>query len=90
MQAIGCSAGMPWERADLLFLCDSLARGMSIEELAGFLNRSVDEVRRQADSRFHGSFSSSGGSASERHRRSTENRSTFSAVSPDTRAKRRR
>jgi hypothetical protein len=44
MQATGCSAGMPWERADLFFLSDALARGMSIQELAGFLNRSEDEL----------------------------------------------
>jgi hypothetical protein len=83
------SAGMPWNRADLFFLSDALARGMSIQELAGFLNRSEDEVRQQAGSRRHDPFSSSGGSPRERHRRSTENKSAFSAVSPVFRAKRR-
>ena len=41
------SAGMPWNRADLFFLSDALARGMSIQELAGFLNRPEDEVRQR-------------------------------------------
>jgi hypothetical protein len=76
------AGGTPWERADLFFLCDALARGMSIQDLAGFLNRSVDEVRQQADSHCHDSISSSDGSPSMRHRRSTENKSAFSAGSP--------
>src|SRR3954468_15831760 len=75
-------AGATWERADLFFLCDALARGMSIQDLAGFLNRSVDEVRQQADSHCHDSISSSDGSPSMRHRRSRENKSAFSAGSP--------
>jgi hypothetical protein len=50
MQTIRVSADTPWERADLFFLSDALARGMSIQELAGFLNRSEDEVRHQASS----------------------------------------
>jgi hypothetical protein len=66
------SAGTPWERADLFFLSDALARGMSIQELAGFLNRSEDEVRQQAGLHRQESISSSDGSARERHRRSTE------------------
>jgi hypothetical protein len=81
--------GTPWERADLFFLCDALARGMSIQDLAGFLNRSMDEVRQQAASHCHDSISSSDGSASKRHRRSTENKSAFSAGSPVSPAKRR-
>jgi hypothetical protein len=83
------AGGTPWERADLFFLCDALARGMSTQDLAGFLNRSVDEVRQQADSHCHDSISSSDGSPSMRHRRSTENKSAFSAGSPVSRAKRR-
>ena len=83
------SAEMLWTRADLFFLSDALARGMSIQELAGFLNRSEDEVRQQAGLRRHESISSSDGSARERHRRSTENKSTFSAGLPVSRAKRR-
>src|SRR3954449_6627016 len=76
------AGGTPWERADLFFLCDALARGMSIQDLAGFLNRSVDEVRQQADSHCHDSVSSSDDSASKRHRRSTEIKSSFSEGSP--------
>jgi hypothetical protein len=83
------SAGMPWERADLFFLRDAFERGMSIQDLAGFLNRSEDEIRQQAGSRLHDRSSSSDGSPSERHRRSTENKSAFSAPSPVSRAKRR-
>jgi hypothetical protein len=83
------AGGTPWERADLFFLCDALSRGMSIQDLAGFLNRSVDEVRQQAASHCHDSISSSDGSASKRHRRSMENKSAFSAGSPVLRAKRR-
>jgi hypothetical protein len=83
------AGGTPWERADLFFLCDALLRGMSIQDLAGFLNRSVDEVRQQAASHCHDPISSSDGSASKRHRSSTENKSAFSAGSPVSRAKRR-
>jgi hypothetical protein len=38
------------DRADRLFLADGLARGMSIGELAGFLNRSEDEIQRYVNS----------------------------------------
>jgi len=34
----------PLDRADRFFLKDGLARGTSIGELAGFLNRSEDEI----------------------------------------------
>ena len=37
-----------WDKADLFFLADALKRGMSIEEVARFLNRSEEEVRRRA------------------------------------------
>ena len=37
-----------WDKADLFFLADALKRGMSIEEVARFLNRSQEEVRRRA------------------------------------------
>jgi hypothetical protein len=40
--------GEPWARADLLFLKDSLERGMSLAEIAGFLRRTADEVREKA------------------------------------------
>jgi hypothetical protein len=35
----------PLDRADRFFLKDGLGRGMSIGELAGFLNRSEDEIK---------------------------------------------
>jgi hypothetical protein len=38
----------PWARADLFFLKESLERGMSLAEIAGFLGRTVDEVREKA------------------------------------------
>jgi hypothetical protein len=38
----------PWLRADLFFLNHALRHGMSVEEVAGFLGRSTDEVRVQA------------------------------------------
>jgi hypothetical protein len=41
--------GESWERADLLFLVDALARGMSIAEVAAFLGRTEDEVRGQRE-----------------------------------------
>jgi hypothetical protein len=40
--------GEPWEQADLFFLVDALARGMSIAEVAAFLRRTEEEVREQA------------------------------------------
>ena len=40
--------GKPWPRADLFFLKDSLERGMSLAEIAGFLRRTADEVREKA------------------------------------------
>jgi hypothetical protein len=39
----------PWLKSDLLFLKDSLARGMSCAEVAGFLGRTEEEVRRKAE-----------------------------------------
>ena len=42
--------GKPWARADLFFLKDSLERGMSLAEIAGFLRRTADEVREKAKS----------------------------------------
>jgi hypothetical protein len=40
--------GKPWAKADLFFLKDSLERGMSLAEIAGFLRRTADEVREKA------------------------------------------
>ena len=42
--------GKPWARADLFFLKDSLERGMSLAEIAGFLRRTADQVREKAKS----------------------------------------
>jgi hypothetical protein len=41
---LSLQVGKPWARADLFFLKDSLQRGMSLVEIAGFLGRTVDEV----------------------------------------------
>jgi hypothetical protein len=41
--------GEPWLKSDLLFLKDSLAHGMSYAEVAGFLGRTEEEVRRKAE-----------------------------------------
>jgi hypothetical protein len=38
----------PWVKKDLFFLEDSLRRGMSFAEVAGFLCRTEDEVRAKA------------------------------------------
>jgi hypothetical protein len=38
----------PWVRGDVFFLEDALRRGMSVEEVSGFLGRTVDEVRAKA------------------------------------------
>ena len=40
--------GQPWDKADLLFLHDALRHGMSAENVAGFLGRTADEVRDEA------------------------------------------
>jgi hypothetical protein len=42
------SKGEPWAKADLLFLEDALRRGMSAENVAGFLGRRADEVQTKA------------------------------------------
>ena len=42
-------SGKSWEKADLFFLFDALARGMSIAEVAAFLNRSEAEVRQKTN-----------------------------------------
>jgi hypothetical protein len=39
----------PWTKADLLFLKDSLAHGMSYAEVAGFLGRNEEEVRQKME-----------------------------------------
>jgi hypothetical protein len=47
-QVLSLQVGRPWAKADLLFLKDSLQRGMSLVEIAGFLRRTADEVREKA------------------------------------------
>ena len=47
---LSLQVGKPWARADLFFLEDSLQRGMSLVEIAGFLGRTADEVREKAKS----------------------------------------
>jgi hypothetical protein len=37
-----------WTAADLFFLSDTLRRGMPVDRVAGFLNRSPSEVRVKA------------------------------------------
>jgi hypothetical protein len=44
---LSLQVGKPWARADLFFLKDSLQRGMSLAEIAGFLGRTADEVREK-------------------------------------------
>jgi hypothetical protein len=41
-------SGLPWTKADLFFLEDALRRGMSSQEVAGFLGRTAGEVRAKA------------------------------------------
>jgi hypothetical protein len=38
----------PWVHADLFFLQNALAHGMSIAEIAGFLSKTENEVRAKA------------------------------------------
>jgi hypothetical protein len=40
----------PWLRADVFFLKDATSRGMSCEEIAGFVGHSEEEVRQKAGS----------------------------------------
>jgi len=41
------NSGKPWSRMDLFDLKNGIERGEPIEELAAFLLRDVDEVRRK-------------------------------------------
>ena len=45
----GADMRKPWVKADLFFLEDSLQRGMSLAEIAGFLGRTADEVREKVE-----------------------------------------
>jgi hypothetical protein len=51
------SAG-EWTKKDLLFLRHQLQHGMSVEQLACFLNKTTDEVRAKAKELDEGSSSS--------------------------------
>ena len=42
------NAGKPWDTADLFFLISAVERGLSIEEVAGFLRRPASEVQEKA------------------------------------------
>ena len=42
------SSDLEWNNADLFFLGDTLRRGMPVDRVAGFLNRSETEVRAKA------------------------------------------
>jgi hypothetical protein len=42
------NAGEPWDTADLFFLICAVERGLSIEEVAGFLRRPTGEVQEKA------------------------------------------
>jgi hypothetical protein len=81
MSGIQNRSGQSWEKADLFFLIDALARGMSIAEVAAFLNRSEEEVRQRANLSYERSDFSSAPRAKESQRRSTAKKSTFSAGS---------
>jgi hypothetical protein len=41
--------GQIWKPIDMLFLKDALARGTSYAEVAGFLGRIEEEVRRKVE-----------------------------------------
>jgi hypothetical protein len=42
------NAGKRWDPADLFFLISAVDRGLSIEEVAGFLQRPANEVQEKA------------------------------------------
>jgi hypothetical protein len=42
------NAGKRWDPADLFFLISAVNRGLSIEEVAGFLQRPANEVQEKA------------------------------------------
>jgi hypothetical protein len=42
------NAGKHWDTADLFFLISAVERGLSIEEVAGFLRRPASEVQEKA------------------------------------------
>jgi len=42
------NAGKPWDTRDLFFLVSAVERGMTVEEVAGFLRRPASEVQEKA------------------------------------------
>jgi hypothetical protein len=42
------NAGKRWDTADLFFLISAVDRGLSIEQVAGFLQRPANEVQEKA------------------------------------------
>jgi AraC family transcriptional regulator, positive regulator of tynA and feaB len=44
----GMVTGQPWLKSDVFFLIDSLRHGRSLNEVAGFLGRDENEVRKRA------------------------------------------
>jgi hypothetical protein len=42
------NAGKHWDTADLFFLISAVERGLSIEEVAGFLRRPAREIQEKA------------------------------------------
>ena len=42
------NAGKPWDTRDLFFLVSAVERGMTVEEVAGFLRRPTSEVQEKA------------------------------------------
>jgi hypothetical protein len=49
MTASRQNSGKPWLDSDVLFLELALKRGMSFAQVAGFLGRDEEEVRRKAE-----------------------------------------
>jgi hypothetical protein len=41
------NAGKPWDTRDLFFLVSAVERGMTVEEVAGFLRRPASEVQEK-------------------------------------------
>jgi len=42
------NAGKPWDSRDLFFIVSAVERGMTVEEVAGFLRRPATEVQKKA------------------------------------------
>jgi len=42
------NAAKPWDSRDLFFIVSAVERGMTVEEVAGFLRRPATEVQKKA------------------------------------------